>query len=47
MSAVPLEINYGTGVVITLIAILLSILVTVIPSYMASRLNPITSLRFK
>ncbi|MBE2227623.1 MAG: ABC transporter permease [Ignavibacteria bacterium] len=47
MSAVPLEINYGTGVIITLIAVLLSILVTVIPSYMASRLNPITSLRFK
>lgn len=47
MSAVPLEIDINTGIVITLIAVLLSILVTVIPSYMASRLNPITSLRFK
>lgn len=47
MSAVPLEIDISTGIVITLIAVLLSILVTVIPSYMASRLNPITSLRFK
>ncbi len=47
MSAVPLEIDINTGIVITLIAVLLSVLVTVIPSYMASRLNPITSLRFK
>ena len=47
MSSVPLEIDINTGIVITLIAVLLSILVTVIPSYMASRLNPITSLRFK
>ncbi len=47
MSTVPLEIDLNSGIVITLIAVLLSILVTVIPSYMASRLNPITSLRFK
>ncbi|NOS86642.1 MAG: ABC transporter permease, partial [Ignavibacteria bacterium] len=47
MSAVPLDIDINTGIVITVIAVLLSILVTVIPSYMASRLNPITSLRFK
>jgi lipoprotein-releasing system permease protein len=47
MTSVPLEIDLNVGVTITLIAILLSILVTVIPSYMASRLNPITSLRFK
>ncbi|MBE2218485.1 MAG: ABC transporter permease [Ignavibacteria bacterium] len=47
MSTVPLQIDTGTGVYITVIAILLSILVTVVPSYMASRLNPITSLRFK
>ena len=47
MSTVPLQIDAGTGVYITVIAVLLSILVTVVPSYMASRLNPITSLRFK
>lgn len=47
MSTVPLEISLKTGLLITIIAIVLSILVTVIPSYMASRLNPITSLRFK
>jgi lipoprotein-releasing system permease protein len=47
MSTVPLQIDAGTGVYITIIAVLLSIVVTVVPSYMASRLNPITSLRFK
>ncbi len=47
MSAVPLQIEASTGIYVTIIAVLLSILVTVIPSYMASRLNPITSLRFK
>lgn len=47
MSAVPLEIEASTGIYITIIAVFLSIFVTVIPSYMASRLNPITSLRFK
>ena len=47
MTSVPLELDFGIGITITSIAILLSILVTVFPSYMASRLNPITSLRFK
>jgi lipoprotein-releasing system permease protein len=47
MTTVPLEINWYAGINITVIAILLSLLVTIIPSYMASRLNPITSLRFK
>lgn len=47
MTTVPLEINWYAGINITIIAILLSLLVTIIPSYMASRLNPITSLRFK
>ncbi len=47
MTSVPLEIDINVGITITTIAILLSVLVTVIPSYMASRLNPITSLRFK
>jgi len=47
MSTVPLLIDWNIGFTITAIAILLSILVTVIPSYLASRLNPVTSLRFK
>ncbi len=47
MSHVPLLIDWNIGVTITLIAVILSIIVTVIPSYLASRLNPITSLRFK
>lgn len=47
MTHVPLDINWSIGITITVIAILLSILVTVVPSYLASRLNPVTSLRFK
>jgi lipoprotein-releasing system permease protein len=47
MTTVPLEINASIGVTITVIAVLLSMFVTVVPSYLASRLNPITSLRFK
>jgi lipoprotein-releasing system permease protein len=47
MTTVPLEINWNTGVLITVITLLLSIIVTIIPSYMASKLNPVTSLRFK
>jgi len=47
MSHVPLLINWDIGLTVTAIAIILSLFVTVIPSYLASRLNPITSLRFK
>lgn len=47
MSNVPLLLDWNIGITITIIAILLSIVVTVIPSYLASRLNPVTSLRFK
>jgi lipoprotein-releasing system permease protein len=47
MTTVPLELSFSIGLTITLIAIALSMLVTVVPSYLASRLNPITSLRFK
>lgn len=47
MTTVPLELSLGAGLTITSIAIVLSMLVTVIPSYLASKLNPITSLRFK
>lgn len=47
MSRVPLLLEWSTGITITVIAFLLSMLVTMIPSYLASRLNPVTSLRFK
>lgn len=47
MTSVPLLIDWSIGVMITVIAVILSLLVTIIPSYMASRLNPISSLRFK
>jgi lipoprotein-releasing system permease protein len=47
MTHVPLVIDWNIGITITLIALALSIFVTVIPSYLASRLNPVTSLRFK
>ncbi len=47
MSTVPLLIDWQNGITITLIAVALSMIVTIVPSYMASRLNPITSLRFK
>ncbi|MCI0449968.1 MAG: ABC transporter permease [Chlorobi bacterium] len=47
MSKVPIVIDWNIGITITVIAVILSIIVTVIPSYLASRLNPVTSLRFK
>jgi lipoprotein-releasing system permease protein len=47
MTVVPLDVNWNIGLTITIIAVLLSMVVTVFPSYLASRLNPITSLRFK
>jgi len=47
MSKVPIIIDWNIGITITVIAVILSIIVTVIPSYLASRLNPVTSLRFK
>ena len=47
MTKVPIIIDWNVGVLITSIALLLGILVSVAPSYLASRLNPVTSLRFK
>lgn len=47
ISRVPLLIDWNIGITITGIAFALSIIVTVVPSYLASRLNPVTSLRFK
>jgi lipoprotein-releasing system permease protein len=47
MSRVPLLIDWNAGVLITGITLILSIVVTIVPSYLASKLNPVTSLRFK
>jgi lipoprotein-releasing system permease protein len=47
MSRVPLSIDWNAGVLITGITLILSIVVTIVPSYLASKLNPVTSLRFK
>ncbi len=47
MTRVPILIDWNMGLLITGITLLLSLLVTIIPSYLASRLNPVTSLRFK
>ena len=47
ITKVPLLLNWDIGLTITVIAFILSIIVTVIPSYLASRLNPVNSLRFK
>jgi lipoprotein-releasing system permease protein len=47
MTRVPILLNWESGILITGITFLLSLLVTIIPSYLASRLNPVTSLRFK
>ncbi len=47
MTRVPILIDWSAGVLITGITLLLSLLVTIVPSYLASRLNPVTSLRFK
>jgi lipoprotein-releasing system permease protein len=44
---VPIHLDWGTGVLITVVTFLLSLIVTIIPSYLASRLSPVTSLRFK
>jgi lipoprotein-releasing system permease protein len=47
VTKVPIQLSLNTGLLITLITLCLSLLVTIIPSYLASKLNPITSLRFK
>jgi lipoprotein-releasing system permease protein len=47
MSHVPILINWNLGIIITALTLLLSLIVTIIPSYLASKLNPVTSLRFK
>lgn len=47
MTQVPLELDLLTGVLITIFAVILSMVVTIIPSYLASRMNPINTLRFK
>lgn len=47
MDHVPILINWNAGILITIVALLLSFVVTIIPSYLASRLSPVTSLRFK
>lgn len=47
MSRVPLQIDSNVGFIVTAIALTLSIIVTIIPSYLASRLSPIASIRFK
>lgn len=47
ITRVPILLDWGSGLLITGITFILSLLVTIIPSYLASRLNPVTSLRFK
>ena len=47
MTRVPILLDWGSGLLITGLTFILSLLVTIIPSYLASRLNPVTSLRFK
>ena len=47
MSHVPILINWNLGIIITAFTLALSLIVTIIPSYLASKLNPVTSLRFK
>ena len=47
MTHVPILINWNLGIMITVITLILSLIVTIIPSYLASKLNPVTSLRFK
>jgi len=47
MTHVPIVINWNLGIIITALTLVLSLIVTIIPSYLASKLNPVTSLRFK
>jgi lipoprotein-releasing system permease protein len=47
MTHVPILINWNLGIIITVLTLILSMVVTIIPSYLASKLNPVTSLRFK
>lgn len=47
VSGVPLDIRWSSGLLITGIAVIMNIIVTIVPSFLASKLNPLTSLRFK
>jgi len=47
VTSVPISISWGAGLWITGITLLICIFITIVPSYLASKLSPITSLRFK
>lgn len=47
MTHVPLQISINTGLLITVLTLILSLIVSIVPSYLASKLNPISILRFK
>jgi len=47
MTKVPLILDYRIGLFITATAFILSIIVVILPSWLASRLNPVTSIRFR
>jgi lipoprotein-releasing system permease protein len=46
LSSVPISINFGTYFLISIIAFVLSILASLIPSFIASRIQPITAIKF-
>ncbi|MDP2365649.1 MAG: FtsX-like permease family protein, partial [Ignavibacteria bacterium] len=46
VTRVPIEMSMDVFIVISIITFILSILAAVIPSYFASRINPVTALRF-
>jgi lipoprotein-releasing system permease protein len=46
MSKVPIIINWEIGLIITLITMAVCFLATFVPSYLASKLKPVTAIRF-
>ncbi|MCX7878430.1 MAG: ABC transporter permease [Ignavibacteria bacterium] len=47
MTRVPLQMDFRSGALVTFSALLLSVIVVIIPSWLASRLNPVNCIRFK
>jgi lipoprotein-releasing system permease protein len=46
LSSVPISINFEVYILISLLGIILAFVVSLIPSYIASRIEPITAIKF-
>jgi lipoprotein-releasing system permease protein len=47
LTKMPADLNWGTITTVTLIALVLSVLATLYPSWRASRLDPVEALRYE